>query len=154
MIEPQSGALLARICETLEQTVLNDMAAPFAQRQLKASLWTLRDLAVRMDAQPRVLSEDIADMEQVLESYAEIPAAKDALDAAGALTDVQRHLQLQACTELPESRNPTTPIRVHFRVSVQTLGDSGDPHLHFGTLRCRLGGSVYPIAYEVKLCLL
>ena len=117
MIEPQSGALLARICKTLEQTVLNDMAAPFAQRQLKASLWTLRDLAVRMDAQPRVLSEDIADMEQVLESYAEIPAAKDALGAAGALTDVQRHLQLQACVELLEARNPTTAIRaLHIRM--------------------------------------
>jgi len=115
MIEPQSGALLARICKTLEQTVLNDMAAPFAQRQLKASLWTLRNLAVRIDAQPRVLNEDIADMEQVLALHAEIP--KDALGTVGALTDVQRHLQLQACVELLEARNPTTAIRaLHIRM--------------------------------------
>jgi hypothetical protein len=115
MIEPQSGALLARICETLEQTVLDDMAAPFAQRQLKASLWTLRNLAVRIDAQPRVLNEDIADMEQVLALHAEIP--KDALGTVGALTDVQRHLQLQACVELLEARNPTIAIRaLHVRM--------------------------------------
>lgn len=66
LTEPRAGLLLARVSSVLEKTALSDMASPMAQRQLKAGLWVMRDMAARLDGQAATLREDIADMELLL----------------------------------------------------------------------------------------
>ena len=132
MIEPQAARLIARVCDSLEQTVLADMATPYALRQLKSGLWTLRELAARIDAEPQRIREDIADMEQVL---ATLGAAMG--PAAPGMTDAERHIELQAGIEALETAAPRAELReLHLRMlarehdsrsSGQRAGDASGP---------------------------
>lgn len=111
MIEPQAGRLIARVCAALEKAALADTGSPYAQRQLKAALWTLRDLASRIDAQPGRVREDIADMELALTAL----GAPCGIEPG--LTDIQRHLQLQARIEALEAASPAPELRaLHIRM--------------------------------------
>jgi replicative DNA helicase len=112
MIEPDAARLITRVCEALEKTVLEDMTSPHSVRQLKAGVWTLRELAARVRSEQNRIREDIIDMEQVLTAQGvafnrELPG----------ITDAERHVELQACIERIEATAPAAHLRaLHLRM--------------------------------------
>ena len=134
MIEPQAARLIARVCDSLEQTVLADMAAPHALRQLKSGLWTLRALAARIDAEPQRIREDIADMEQAL-----VTLGAAACRIAPGMTEAERHIELQAGIEALETAAPRAELReLHLRMLAREHASrsqrAGDPSVKEGPL--------------------
>lgn len=91
IVEPQPQLLIQRICKSLEQSVQADAASGLAQRQLRAGLWTLRDLASRLDIYAASMAADIADMEAVLRAH----LAPEELHRPGGEPDVAWHKKLQ-----------------------------------------------------------
>lgn len=125
IIEPRAGRLIARICDTLERTVLATMTPSHPQRQLKAGLWALRDLASRIDRQGDAVRADIEEMQAFFARYAgalgdvgDVGGAEEAaMDARAPIdggdgtdgrdagvSDADRHVRLQARLADAEAR--------------------------------------------------
>ena len=65
-VEPRPADLIARVCESLERTAVGDPAAKIAQRQLKAALFTLRQLQSDLDRRGTALVRDVEEMRALL----------------------------------------------------------------------------------------
>lgn len=65
-VEPRPADLIARVCESLERTAVGDPAAKNAQRQLKAGLFTLRQLQTDLDRRGAELVRDVGEMRALL----------------------------------------------------------------------------------------
>jgi hypothetical protein len=86
LIEPNAEALIRRICDTLQASVLPALAnGSAAHQQLKSGLFTLRHVADQLHAIEQGLAADISEMEKLLE-----------VDACASDLSVHRHLQLQS----------------------------------------------------------
>jgi len=102
--QPSPSKLLARICDTLDDSVMADMGSPYARRQLKAGLWALRRLGESLHTRTERLQADVRDMQALLEhARAGAPAAGAAGDEDAESLE-QRHLRLQGQIEALEAQ--------------------------------------------------
>lgn len=66
MIEPGPDALLAGVADSLERTVLPDLASGPLRRQVREAVRIIRRVALVLDRVEPALREDVADMEETL----------------------------------------------------------------------------------------
>jgi hypothetical protein len=109
VIEPGHDALLAGVADSLERTVLPDLASGPLRRQVREAVRIIRRVALAMDRVAPALREDIADMTATLEAIVEPDKSGPASDVLRARLDAvrtpegadtnalrRRHAELQA----------------------------------------------------------
>lgn len=88
MVEPAPEALIRRICDTLQQSVLAGLPPESMEhRQLKAALFALRHVAGQLEGREARLAAEIGAMAELLGPAAPSPVAGASL--------ARRHVALQ-----------------------------------------------------------